>query len=547
MANPPPSPALWTQRHTRRVVLLGLLLVGGAFRFWGITWGAPERYDFYIDEKNYVIRHAMKLSLDNPEPSFLNYPTFLAYSIAIGNGLAERLGWPLERWQVHVLGRSIVALYGTASAALGFLIIEALGVPLVAAALAGLWVALLPDHVWESHVAVTDVMMTFWVMALILTSVRAARNPSVRAFALCGVALGLAVGSKYTAALAAVAPFVALAQARPSRRQLALSVAALTAAALASCFVVTPYSFLRPARLLEALAFEGKHVRGDHPGFSLPAPGWQYHRYVYQLAAAFPFAMGFALYGAGLTGAAWAALRRRREAVIPLATAAAFLAVTGSFRFTPLRYYLPTVVVLAMCAGWWQGTWLASGSRLRVSAALAAVTVVLAYTSVFTYTTTARYSNDTRIAVAKWLETHVRPDLRMLAVGNPSYLALPKKPRFRFDVQPNGRALRLSTLAGYDVVEITSMTYLRGFRQGRPPMIGDYHRLRSGRGGFHMRRRFEASFLNRRLYERLDPMFGAYFVSPTIEIYLADEPANNPAQSAPPPTERRRTRHRHVR
>ncbi len=301
---------------------------------------------------------------------------------------------------------------------------------------------------------------------------------------------------------------------------------------LAACFVVTPYSFLRPQQLLAALAFEGKHVRSDHPGFSLPAPGIQYHRYVYQLVAAFPFAMGFPLYAAGLLGTAWALLRRRRAAAGPLLVAAVFLAVTGSFSFTPLRYYLPIVVVLAICAGWWQGTWLASGSRWRVAVAIVTIAVVAIYTAAFTFTTTRRYSNDTRIWVAKWLTTHVRPDLRMIAVGNPSYLAIPKDPPFELDVLPNGRALRLSSLAGYDVVEITSMTYLRGFRQGRPPLIGDYHRLRSGRGGFTMRKRFEAKFLHQRLYEQLDPMFAAYFVSPAIEIYLRDPRA----PSAPPPT-----------
>lgn len=227
---------------------------------------------------------------------------------------------------------------------------------------------------------------------------------------------------------------------------------------------------------------------------------------------------------------------RPRAAAGLLLVAAVFLAVTGSFSFTPLRYYLPIVVVLAICAGWWQGTWLASGSRWRVAVALVTVAVVALYTAAFTFTTTQRYSNDTRIRVAKWLTTHVRPDQRMIAVGNPSYLAIPKDPPFELDVLPNGRALRLPSLAGYDVVEITSMTYLRGFRQGRPPLIGDYHRLRSGRGGFTMRKRFEAKFLHQRLYEKLDPMFAAYFVSPAIEIYLRDPraPAAPPAASEPP-------------
>ncbi len=510
----------------RRSILVALLVLAAAFRFWGIGWGTPERDDFYVDETTYVVRHALHVSLADPDPQFLNYPSFLAYTIALGNGALTRLGVFHERWQAHVLGRCVIAAYGSLTAPLAFLTVEAMGAPLAGAALAGLWVALLPDHIWESHVAVTDVMMTFWTLLVVLASVRMSQAPTRRHAALCGMALGLAVGSKYTAALAAVAPLVALAKARPPPRALATCLVIVGLTALAACFAVTPYSFLHLRELLQALAFENRHVHQQHPGFSMPAPGPQYHRYLYQLVAAFPFSMGLALYVTSIAGTLWVATRRARKAAELLLVAVCFFALTGSFRFTPLRYYLPITVTLAACAGWWQGDWLASGSKARALVAGVSVAAALVYTSVFAFQTTERYSHDTRSSVAKWLANHVRPELRVVAVGNPAYLALPAHPGFTFDVVPNGKALDLDSLRSYDVVEITSMSYLRGYRHQNRMMLGDYPRLRRGRAGFRLLHRFEADFLNRDLYTRLDPMFSAYFVSPTIEIYVRD---NRPA------------------
>ncbi len=507
------------QRKARGLALVGVFALAAAVRFWGLRWGAPERFDFYIDEMQYVIRHALKLSLANPEPTFLNYPSFLAYTIAILIGLASRIGIELERWQVHVLGRSIIAAYGAASAPIAFRIADALGAPFAGAALAALGVAILPDHIWESHVAVTDVMMTFWVMVLVLTSLRAIERSKPRSFVACGVALGLAVGSKYTAAIAAVAPLLAIAYARLTLRQRAEAVGILITTSLAACFCVTPYSFLRPARLLQALAFESAHVQGSHPGFSLAAPGFQYHRYVYQLVAAFPFGMGFALYGAGLVGAGWTIVTRARSASVLLSVAAAFFALTGSFRFTPLRYYLPIIVALTICGGCWLGSWWASGPRWRRAIAVATAVVTFGYTAVYACTTTARYSRDTRIQAARWLEKHIRPEQRVAAVGNRSYLAIPRRHRFAFTVFSKSRAFKLRSIADYDVVQITSLNFQRAYRSGSSKVLGNYRQLREGKSRFRLVKRFEPWFLNRRLYERLDPMFGAYFVSPTIEIY----------------------------
>jgi hypothetical protein len=76
---------------------------------------------------------------------------------------------------------------------------------------------------------------------------------------------------------------------------------------LLCCFAVTPYSFIRFGDLLNAMSYETAHTHGHHLGFSMPADGWQYHRYRYQLAAAWPFSFGLPLFLCAAAGVGWAA------------------------------------------------------------------------------------------------------------------------------------------------------------------------------------------------------------------------------------------------
>jgi len=367
--------------------------------------------------------------------------------------------------------------------------------------------------------------MTFWVTVTLLAAARLLRRDAWHDWALAGAALGLATGSKYTAALA-TAPILlaALLNRRPwATRARGLAVAG--AVALAACFVVAPYSFLRLPDTLEAIRFESRHTMGHHYGFSIPAAGWQYRHYLYQLAAAWPFSFGIGLYASVVAGTLWAALRIDRRSALVLGFAALFFGITGSWNLTPLRYYLPLVVVGALLAGLWQGAWLVSGPGWRRPVALAAVALALGYTSVFCWQTTRRYGHETRVEAARWLET--RPGGSLLGVGWERYLAQPlpgsktayAAGRERDLADPEKRA-------SYDLVEISSLVYSRHYRHRDAGAMAVYDALRQPESGMRLVRRFESDFLNKRLYTALDPMFEGYFLSPTLEFY---EPVRRPS------------------
>jgi hypothetical protein len=510
------------------VISGALLLVAAVLRLRGICWGVPERIDLHPDELEHVMSHALAISLADPDPHFLNYPSFLIYLIAITNGALTRLGLVSAPWQSYVVARSIVASFGAATAPAAFWLGLELGGSPLAAALGGLWVAVLPLHVWESHFAVTDVVMTFWITVGLAASVRLLRRDELRDYVLIGVAIGLGIASKYTAALVAASPLVA---SLLTRRPLAVSLrnlAALGLTALVFCFAATPFSFLHFAQFRAAMAYEYDHVHSLHYGFSLPAAGWQYHKYVYELLAAFPFDLGFALYASAAAGTVWVLLRPRREYAVVLGFAAPLFAILGNWMFTPLRYMLPLLVVGAVFAGLWQGAWIESGPGWRSAVGTMATAVTFVYTLLFTASTTARFRHDTRTEAARWLDETLKPGQQLLVCGYSPYMALPTDPRAVVHVVGEVWISRLAGRDDADLVEISGMHFWRHDRHRHHAFYPAYQSFRAGEKGFHRVKVFEGDFLNRNLYRRLDPMFAGYFVSPTLEFYARDE-------GAPPP------------
>jgi 4-amino-4-deoxy-L-arabinose transferase-like glycosyltransferase len=512
---------LSTARAGRKQILLvtALVLFGAAFRFWGLWWGAPERIDLHPDEMEHVMSHALAVSLADPDPKFLNYPSLVIYLIAITNGLLARLGLVTAPWQSYVVARSIVALFGTATVAAAYWLASEMTGSLLAATLAGLWTALLPLHVWESHFAVTDVVMTFWIVVALACSVRLLRATDVQEYVFAGAAIGLAIASKYTAALVGLSPLVAsLLTPRPVASLLA-GLAALGLTMLVFSFAGTPFSFLHLGQFREAMAYEYQHVHSLHYGFGLPAVGWQYHKYVYELFAGFPFSLGFALYASAAAGAVWALARPRRELVVVLAFVIPFFAILGHWPFTPLRYQLPVVLVGAIVAGIWQASWLESASRGCRVAAAAAVGATFLYTVIFTFQTTDRLRHDTRIEAARWLDQTLKPGQRLLLCGFSPYLAIPTDPRILVEADNEVVISKVGGRTDFDLLEITSMQYWRHERHRHPAFLPAYQNLREGRTPLHLVKTFDDGFLNRDLYRRLDPMFAGYFVSPTLEFY----------------------------
>ena len=521
-----------TTSRSAKCWLVAIVALGLMLRLWGVMWGLPDRNDLHPDEHDYVIGHALKLSFQHPDPGFLNYPAFLMYLVSLTFGALRHLHLISGAdWQAYLIGRIWSACFGAATAAAGYLVARELGGSRRAGLLAALWTALLPLSVWESHVAVTDPMMTCWIVMTVWASIRLVRTQQLRDYALAGLFLGLATGSKYTAAMAVVAILTgaALARQNPVATLRGLMVAGI--ASIASAFCVMPFSFIRVKDTLGAMSYEHQHTMGHHFGFSVPADGWQYHRYLYQLVASWPFSFGWVLYLSALAGTVWLLFRFQRRNLVPIVFGAVFFGILGSWHFVPLRYYLPLVVFGAVFAGLWHDALLGSASRAVRLAAVGLIVATLAYTGLFTAQTTNRFAADTRVTSGAWVAQHLASNDTMIVCGWSRYMGLPANPRhFHIDGR-KGEAVFVdfATNRPTALLQISSLVFDRHYRHGEVDWIRAYDEIRTNTNAYEQLAVFDSSFVNKEFYRSLDPMFAGYFLSPRIEFYRARHEAPSTA------------------
>jgi 4-amino-4-deoxy-L-arabinose transferase-like glycosyltransferase len=503
----------------REPILLGVILLAGlALRAYGLRWGLPARTDLNPDEST-VLGIIGRMSWQNLDPGAYFYGGFFYEACLLARTILRAL-WPGIGEPGLVLAYRSVSV-GFATVAALYLLLKRVVPSGPAPLLGAAFLAVMPLHVWDSHFAVTDVTLTFWMTASVTAAVCAYQRPGWGRFAIASALAGLATGTKFNGAFATVAIALAALAALWERRVRAGQVLAWSAlgvaAALVALFVASPHMFLQWEANWRAFQHEMDRVRWLDYGFNLWAPGWQYRPYVYQLGVAFPFSFGVALYAVLLAGLVYCGARWRRVLMVPLGYAAFYLAVMGSWDFVPIRYYLPfepallVAPALALAAGL-----TAPAPRVRRWTA-AALTGVLCYTLAFTISTTSRFTDDTRLQAERWLQQRMDEGHDVLTVGVQWYQPAPRGPRV-VNLVDYGAMPRVVEHGRPDFVVLTSLLYARSYRE-QDGNVAMWDTVRKGMLPYRLAKRFRSGYLNWRFYTRLDPMFEGYFVSPTIEVY----------------------------
>jgi hypothetical protein len=511
------------------VVVIGVAL---GFRLWGITWGFP-RLDLNPDE-NLVLRTALKMTWADPNPHFYNYCGFIFHLSFLTSELLRALGFVLDDATRLLTHRLWSVAWGTATVPLVYFIARRIGGSARGALLGAAFMAILPLNVWESHFGTTDAPLLFWMTASLYVSLGFAERPGWRPALVAGLLTGFAAGTKYPGAFGAV-PFVAAAgvalyTGRLTGWRAPIRLAAgFGGAAIAGSFLVSPYSYIDARQTIDTFLFELANVEYGHFGFDLNVPGWQYRPYVYEFAAAFPFAFGLPLALLLYASMTWFAWRPAASRIVPLAFVAVFFGITGSWRFVPVRYFMPLFPIGIIAVG----LFLDALIQRRRSAGWSLAAGVAAYTILFTATTTHRFRDDTRLASARWAENALPPgSIVLLAHARlRSYSPLPDPERLPTravslrELERTAAAYKRQfaeegTAATRRVYIATSgLEFLRYYRSGVPESIETWDEIRKNPEKYRPLQAFEAWFLNVRFYAALDPMFASYFVSPRIEYY----------------------------
>ena len=191
------------------LVLVGILLVAAGLRFWGLSFGLP--HDHCRPDENLLVHHALSIGAGDLNPHAFYWPTLHFYLLALVfgvyfvaasavdafSGLQEfELYFHLDPSPFYLLGRSLSALFGTATVWLTYKIGRMLG-DHRAGQISALFLAVCFLHVRDSHFLTTDVPATFYFVASCGMTLRYAKMGRTRDLYWGATLLGFAASTKY--------------------------------------------------------------------------------------------------------------------------------------------------------------------------------------------------------------------------------------------------------------------------------------------------------------------------------------------------------------
>jgi len=418
------------KKPARNEITLALSIVGLAalLRVAGIGWGLPDLF-----EEATPFRRAWEMwgwgagrGLDL-NPHFFNYPSFTLYTQFVGQGLLYvvmkivgaigspvdyQLAYLLDKNPLIVHGRLINTIFAVATVWLTFAVGrrtlgQAVGVG------AAFLLAINVFHIERSQMIEVDVPLTCFVMLAMFFILRLVEKPTRNDYVFAGLAIGLAMSSKYTGAFL-VLPLVVghLLGGRSGRkRQTGLYLVWSLGVAAAVFLVTSPYTLIDFSSFYRHLSAEREHMSFGHFGAG-EIPTWQY----YGIALAQRL-LGWPTAILGVAGLVLlAGLRRRPWALVLTSFVVPYLLVVGTWEMQVDRYLLPIlapmmILAIALIVEGSQTRELARFSESRRRVGVAVIVLLLAVPMVIMYAPhlRGRLSMDTRTEAREWMEANVSP------------------------------------------------------------------------------------------------------------------------------------------
>lgn len=380
----------WLQRIDWSVVVLGIVLLAAlSVRLYDLNWDInahlhPDERQITMVSQCLGLRSSppgCKPSLDPANPHFFAYGTFPMYLLAlVAHGLATVFGhWkglPTDGGTFDdynhftLVGRALSAIFDTGTVLLVALIVRKL-VGRWWGAFAAAFVAMTPFEIQLSHFYAVDTVLTFFVTLTLFGAIHLAMPrpipanralppfwPTIGWSILTGVAFGLAMASKISAAPLAVPMVIALILrwrilGMRNWADIASGTVAMFSSALLIFMITMPYAFLDYAGFMHDVTEQGNLAKGVivYPytiQFTGSIP------YIYELKNILIWDMGIPLAVAGFIGVLYALWRiwQTPDSVllIPLAWVLIYFGITGSFYTKFSRYQLPIFPMLAVFA-----------------------------------------------------------------------------------------------------------------------------------------------------------------------------------------------------
>ena len=425
MSAPPDS------RLGTRLTVFAILVLAAVLRLWTVDSGIP--HTVAVDEPEIMGRAVNILKTGDFNPHFFDYGGFTIYmhagvaSARFATGALSRKWTSLDQvWtgDFYLWARIVTALIGTLTVYLIYRAARRWG--LAVALIASLMMAVQPNHVLESHRALTDVPLTFFVALTFLLSLVSAEDGRLRWFLLAGGAAGLATATKYNGVLAMIMPVV-IALTAPGVRLRSAAVLTTAAGTVAAFLIAAPYSLLDVKGFLNGFGSLASHYAADRPptqvadtylgylrnAFGVGEPGW----WIFIGWPAVMFTLGGMLVLAYQLR--WRAQRAAALAVLAYSLTYVWMLVHQSLAYA--RYALPIVPMICLAVGVAITTLVramatASASdltRRRILALVLILTMPPAIQAIRSDWSRRRVGTDELIA--RWIQTNIDPKAHIVS------------------------------------------------------------------------------------------------------------------------------------
>jgi 4-amino-4-deoxy-L-arabinose transferase-like glycosyltransferase len=411
------------------LLLISILVVAAIARVWALGFGLP--HPAARPDEEAVGAMAGGYYDGNFEQTIFTYPPLFTLVVAgalwiVSRDMSATLSWMNIRLGLsdpstaaeRIVARFLSAAAGVASVWLLFRIGARLfGRPTAFVAAACLALAFL--HVRDSHFGVTDIPMTCMVLVGFLAIVRLSESGSRGDLVAAGLLTGLAVATKYNAALLVLPACFAILNdplRRPIRIRLGRAVA-FAVIMVAAFLIVCPFAVLSYEKFLADVMDVSRHLADGH-GPDL-GRGWTYH-----LTTTLRYGLGLPLLAAGILGLLLMVWREGRRGILVALFPVAYYALTGSGRTVFARYALPLVPFLCLTAGYLVATMAAVVAdylrrptwRIPATAVITAAVLWPSMLSVIAFDRLIA-REDSRVLARRWIEAHFAPGTTIAQFG----------------------------------------------------------------------------------------------------------------------------------
>ncbi len=342
-------------KNNTLLLLLFITLVGGFLRFYNLNWDLG--FTFHPDERK-IVNAVTEISLFKQlNPGFFTYGGFTTYLYrAFGEILTfvtKDSSWITHWGKISLIGRFISAFVSSLTIPLVYITGKKMFSKKVGI-IASVLVAFSPSLIQTAHFAVTESLLTFFIVLILLSSLNL-KQSSLKNYIKSGFLLGVSIAAKTAALSFLVTPVAAciLWTKKKTFWKRSLLFLVLLGTAILVFTIFSPYTFLDWEKFTESMKYESGVVTGK-----LPVP------YTLQFTNTFPYLFQLKnllwQFGPaailGILGIIWLVFvlidKKEKKMIVFLVFPVTYFLYVGSWHTKFIRYMVPLLPFIGISAAY---------------------------------------------------------------------------------------------------------------------------------------------------------------------------------------------------